>query len=84
MAAVTLEIGVVRPKPATLPLYVGFVKPVPDLVEFDFRGLGLFGQSLSEIAAIASNPVMLWEILSQLGRRAPLSGYGKLLAVWSS
>ena len=34
------------------------------------------------IAAIASNPAMLWEILSQLGRRAPIPGYGKLLAEW--
>ena len=34
--------------------------------------------------AIASNPAMLWEILSQLGRRAPISGYGKLLSEWSS
>lgn len=35
-----------------------------------------------EITAIASNPAMLWVILSQLGRRAPLPGYGKLLAEW--
>ena len=32
--------------------------------------------------AIASNPAMLWHILSQLGRRAAISGYGKLLAEW--
>jgi len=32
--------------------------------------------------AIASNPAMLWNILSQLGRRAAISGYGKLLAEW--
>lgn len=32
--------------------------------------------------AIASNPAMLWDILSQLGRRVPLNGYGKLLAEW--
>ena len=37
-----------------------------------------------KITAIASNPAMLWEILSQLGRRAPLQGYGKLLADWPS
>lgn len=37
-----------------------------------------------KITAIASNPAMLWEILSQLGRRAPLPGYGKLLADWPS
>lgn len=37
-----------------------------------------------KLTAIASNPAMLWEILSQLGRRAPLPGYGKLLADWPS
>ncbi len=37
-----------------------------------------------KITAVASNPAMLWEILSQLGRRAPLPGYGKLLAEWPS
>ena len=35
-----------------------------------------------KITAVASNPAMLWEILSQLGRRAPIEGYGKLLAEW--
>ena len=34
--------------------------------------------------AIASNPAMLWNILSQLGRRVPTEGYGKLLAEWPS
>ncbi len=37
-----------------------------------------------KITAIASNPAMLWEILSQLGRRAPIAGYGKLLSEWPS
>ena len=32
--------------------------------------------------AIASNPAMLWNILSQLDRRAAISGYGRLLAEW--
>ena len=32
--------------------------------------------------AIASNPAMLWNILSQLDRRAQISGYGRLLAEW--
>jgi maleate isomerase len=32
--------------------------------------------------AIASNPAMLWDILSQLGPRAPVNGYGRLLAEW--
>ena len=35
-----------------------------------------------QTTAIASNPAMLWHILSQLGRRAPTSGYGRLLAEW--
>jgi maleate cis-trans isomerase len=37
-----------------------------------------------KITAIASNPAMLWDILSQLGHSAPLPGYGKLLAEWPS
>jgi len=37
-----------------------------------------------KITAIASNPAMLWDILSQLGHRAPLRDYGKLLADWPS
>jgi maleate cis-trans isomerase len=32
--------------------------------------------------AIASNPAMLWDILSQLGRRAVISDYGRLLREW--
>lgn len=35
-----------------------------------------------KITAIGSNPAMLWDILSQLGRRAPIQGCGKLLAEW--
>lgn len=31
---------------------------------------------------IASNPAMLWNILSQLGQSAAIPGYGKLLAEW--
>ena len=37
-----------------------------------------------KITTVASNPAMLWEILSQLGQPAPLPGYGKLLADWPS
>jgi maleate cis-trans isomerase len=32
--------------------------------------------------AIASNPAMLWDMVSRLGRRAPMVGYGRLLAEW--
>ena len=32
--------------------------------------------------SIASNPAMLWNILSQLGRSAAIRGYGKLLSEW--
>ncbi len=31
---------------------------------------------------IASNPAMLWLILSKLGRRYSINGYGKLLSSW--
>jgi maleate cis-trans isomerase len=34
------------------------------------------------IPVIASNPAMLWHLLSRLGRRCARSGYGKLLAEW--
>jgi maleate isomerase len=37
-----------------------------------------------KITAVASNPAMLWEILSQVGGRAPIQGYGKLLGEWPS
>jgi len=47
--------------------------PVLDRIERDLR-----------ITAIASNPAMLWEILSQLGHRAALPGYGRLLTEWPS
>ena len=36
----------------------------------------------SNTLAIASNPAMLWHILSQLSRRASISGYGRLLTEW--
>ena len=45
----TLQIGFVSPGPATWPHYDGFMKLVPEFVNFDFQGLGLFGQSLYEI-----------------------------------
>jgi len=31
---------------------------------------------------IASNPAMLWVILSKLGQRYRITGYGKLLSEW--
>jgi hypothetical protein len=31
---------------------------------------------------VASNPAMLWYMLSKLGQKNPLSGYGKLLSTW--
>ena len=34
------------------------------------------------VTAIASNPAMLWDIASQLGRKFRIAGYGKLLAQW--
>jgi maleate cis-trans isomerase len=35
-----------------------------------------------KVPVVASNAAMLWHILSKLGRRHPMSGYGKLLATW--
>jgi hypothetical protein len=35
-----------------------------------------------KLPVIASNPAMLWFMLSKLGLKNPLSGYGKLLASW--
>jgi maleate isomerase len=34
------------------------------------------------VPVIASNPAMLWHLLSRLGRKCSSSGYGKLLAEW--
>jgi Arylmalonate decarboxylase len=34
------------------------------------------------VPVIASNPAMLWFMLSKLGLKNPLSGYGKLLSSW--
>lgn len=39
-------------------------------------------ESELNLPIIASNPAMLWLILSKLGRRYQISGYGKLLASW--
>jgi len=35
-----------------------------------------------KIPIVASNPAMLWLILSKLGRRYAIAGYGKLLSAW--
>ncbi len=34
------------------------------------------------VPVVASNPAMLWNLLSRLGRRCPSPGYGRLLAEW--
>jgi maleate cis-trans isomerase len=34
------------------------------------------------LTVIASNPAMLWYVLSRLNRRDPISGYGRLLREW--
>ncbi len=36
----------------------------------------------SKIPIIASNPAMLWLMLSKLGRRYSIDGYGRLLSTW--
>lgn len=36
------------------------------------------------LPVVASNPAMLWHLLSRLGRRYSIQGYGRLLASWPS
>ncbi len=50
MVSDTLNIGFISPGPPTWPHYDSFTALVPDFVQFDFHGLGLYGQSLYEIA----------------------------------
>ena len=45
--------------------------PILDKLETDLK-----------LPIVASNPAMLWLILSKLGRSYNLTGYGKLLASW--
>jgi maleate cis-trans isomerase len=35
-----------------------------------------------KVPVVASNPAMLWNMLSRLGRKHPLTGYGRLLSEW--
>jgi maleate cis-trans isomerase len=35
-----------------------------------------------KVPVVASNPAMLWNMLSRLGRKHPVAGHGKLLAMW--
>ena len=35
-----------------------------------------------KVPVVASNPAMLWNMLSTFGRKHPVNGYGKLLATW--
>jgi len=35
-----------------------------------------------KLPIVASNPAMLWVILSRLGQRYRITGYGKLLSDW--
>ena len=35
-----------------------------------------------KVPVVASNPAMLWHMLSSLGRKHPVTGYGQLLAAW--
>ncbi len=35
-----------------------------------------------KVPVVASNPAMLWNMLSRLGRKHPVTGYGELLATW--
>jgi len=39
-------------------------------------------ESKLESTVIASNPAMLWYVLSKLGLKYPMGGYGRLLREW--
>ncbi|MGZ8444978.1 MAG: aspartate racemase/maleate isomerase family protein, partial [Candidatus Binatia bacterium] len=39
-------------------------------------------ESELQATVIASNPAMLWYVLSKLGLKYPMSGYGRLLREW--
>jgi len=49
-----------------------------------FNPLPIIGRIESELKlpVIASNPAMLWHILSRLGHKFSIQGYGRLLASW--
>jgi len=49
MIAERINIGFISPGPATWPHYDSFMALVPEFVQFDFHGLGLYGKSLYEI-----------------------------------
>ena len=61
----------------------------PDVDVIYFQGALLDPISILEsleaelkIPIVASNPAMLWLILSKLGRKYEITGYGKLLKSW--
>lgn len=49
-----------------------------------FNPLPIIGRIESELKlpVIASNPAMLWHILSRMGHKFSIQGYGRLLALW--
>ena len=61
--------------------------PGADAIYFQgapFNPLPIIGriESELELPVIASNPAMLWHILSRLGHKFSIQGYGRLLASW--
>jgi maleate isomerase len=61
--------------------------PSADAIYFQgapFNPLPIIDRIESELKlpVIASNPAMLWHILSRLGHKFPIQGYGRLLASW--
>jgi maleate cis-trans isomerase len=61
--------------------------PGADAIYFQgapFNPLPIIGRIESElkVPVVASNPAMLWHILSHLGHRFSIQGYGRLLASW--
>jgi hypothetical protein len=67
----------------------GALAQYPDVDAIYFQGALLDPIAILEsleaelkIPIVASNPAMLWLILSKLGRQYQITGYGKLLASW--
>lgn len=61
--------------------------PGADAIYFQgapFNPLPIIGRIESELRlpVIASNPAMLWHVLSRLGHKFSIQGYGRLLASW--
>jgi maleate cis-trans isomerase len=70
-----LNIGFISPGPATWPHYESFMALVPSFVQFDFQGLGLYGQSLYEITGKKT------EIVSRIGALADQQNWHAVIVI---